>query len=400
MIKSCEVCNSKNIEKVLDLGEHALCDELIKIGEKKKNKKYPIKVLYCHDCSTAHQDCQPPNKDLFPEEYHYRSRFTLDVLDGMRELIDSVEKYKGNLKGLKILDIGCNDGSLLDLFKEKGCKTFGIEPTAAVHDIKNKHHKIIKDFFSIDTSQRILNSFGKFDLITFTNVFAHIKDLNSLLIALENLMHENTLLIIENHYLGSILEKKQFDTFYHEHPRTYSLKSFINIAKRLERKLSLISFPKRYGGNIRVFISKKKAKENNLNLIKKTTENEENFKNQFLQMSKFIQEWKYQKRNQILKLVKENNGPIAAKAFPGRAAILINILELNAQHINCIYEKPGSKKIGHFAPGSNIPIVSDNELFDKIKNFKCILNLAWHIPTEIKSYLISKGFEGVLVDII
>ena len=80
-------------------------------------------------------------------------------------------------------------------------------------------------------------------------------------------MHENSLLVIENHYLGAILEKNQFDTFYHEHPRTYSLKSFVSIAEKLKKHLSFISFPNRYGGNIRVFISNKQPSNKILNFI-------------------------------------------------------------------------------------------------------------------------------------
>ena len=213
-------------------------------------------------------------------------------------------------------------------------------------------------------------------------------------------MHENTTLVIENHYLGSILEKNQFDTFYHEHPRTYSLKSFIEISKRLKRDLSQISFPKRYGGNIRVFISSKKPSINTSNLIKEVSQIEKNLKFKFNEMSQFIKNWKISKRDQILKIVKKNNGPIFAKAFPGRAAILINILELDEKHIKGVYEKPGSKKIGHFVPGTQIPIISDNELFSNIKDHKFILNLAWHIPNEIKSYLIAKGYNGQLINII
>ena len=163
MVKFCEVCKSNNIDKVLDLGDHALCDDLIEIGDARENKQYPIKVFFCNDCLTAHQSCQPSNKELFPEQYHYRSRFTLDVLDGMKELVESVEQFSGGLVGLKVLDVGCNDGSLLKLFKAKGCKTFGIEPTAAVDDIKGEDHNIIKDFFSKESSQKLLSKFGKFE---------------------------------------------------------------------------------------------------------------------------------------------------------------------------------------------------------------------------------------------
>ena len=78
---------------------------------------------------------------------------------------------------------------------------------------------------------------NKIDLICFTNVFAHIENLNELLKNLKALINKDTVLIIENHYLGSILKKNQFDTFYHEHPRTYSLKSFSFIAKNDRTKV-------------------------------------------------------------------------------------------------------------------------------------------------------------------
>ena len=68
-------------------------------------------------------------------------------------------------------------------------------------------------------------------------------------------MSLNTKIVIENHYLGSIINKFQFDTFYHEHPRTYSLTSFYYISKILGLKIEHFSFPKRYGGNIRVIFS-------------------------------------------------------------------------------------------------------------------------------------------------
>ena len=77
------------------------------------------------------------------------------------------------------------------------------------------------------------------------------------------MINEDTVLIIENHYLGSILKKNQFDTFYHEHPRTYSLKSFNFIAKKLNVNILKVQFPKRYGGNIRVILGRRKTKEGN-----------------------------------------------------------------------------------------------------------------------------------------
>ena len=100
---------------------------------------------------------------------------------------------------------------------------------------------------------------------------------------------------------------------------------------------------------------------------------------------------KSKKFNQIKKLYIKN-GKLIAKAFPGRAAILIKLLNLNENYISAVYEKPKSKKIGYYIPGTKIPILSDNLLFKKIKQKKVsiIINLAWHLSKEIKNYLRSK----------
>ena len=143
-----------------------------------------------------------------------------------------------------MLDVGCNDGSLLDLFAEEGCKTFGVEPTGAAADCSPKH-QVLNKFFDRDTANDFLVKFGKPDIICFTNVFAHISDLNTLVSDLSRLIDEHTLVVIENHYLGAVVENFQFDTFYHEHPRTYSLASFVHIAKKLNVNLVDYEFPKR-----------------------------------------------------------------------------------------------------------------------------------------------------------
>ena len=232
-IDHCEVCGSRTLIPVLDIGTHPMCDDLVAIGNPRVCIEYPINILYCETCRTGHQRFQVPKRQLFPESYHYRSRFTADVLSGMKNLVDSCEQHFGSLKGKKIVDIGCNDGSLLDFFREKQALTIGVEPTSAAQDAAKKGHVTIHDFFTEATADEIIAAHGKPDFITFTNVFAHIEDLGGVVVALTRLIGDNTVLVIENHYLGSVLRTNQFDTFYHEHPRTYSYRSFVFIARSL-----------------------------------------------------------------------------------------------------------------------------------------------------------------------
>ena len=392
-INSCEVCENQTLTPVLDLGSHPICDELIPIGASETNELYPINIHYCEKCYTAHQTTQIPKIRLFPPTYHYRARFTADVLNGMKSLVQYISDNFIDLKDKKVMDIGCNDGCLLDFFKEKGALTYGVEPTDAAYDAQEKKHNVIRDYFTPELAL----SLNKVDIITFTNVFAHIEDLNSLLKAVQTISKPETLLVVENHYLGGVLDKNQFDTFYHEHPRTYSLNSFIHIAKTLGLEVLSVEFPSRYGGNIRVVM----GNNNHHNLIssdiKTVLEQENTFINKFKQMNEFIIKWKVDKKNEILEYVK-NNGKIKAKAFPARAAIPIKLLELTEEHIECVCEKPGSVKVGHYVPGTRIPIKSDDAL--DIQNEKGILNNAWHISTEIESYLKNLGFKGKFINII
>ncbi len=396
-ISGCEVCGGTELVPVLDLGLHPMCDDLIAEGDPKRCAEYPIDILYCNRCRTAHQRYQVPKQDLFPVSYHYRSRFTADVLTGMAQLALDCEKDFGSLDGKLVLDIGCNDGSLLDAFGKHGTRGIGIEPTSAAKDAEGRNHHIYQDYLSSEVAEKIVAAHGQPDFISFTNVFAHIEDLRGVLDALRVLMSPTTVLVIENHYLGAVLDLNQFDTFYHEHPRTYSFTSFQHIAKSLGVQIAGVNFPSRYGGNIRVFMTA--GTGGSAIPLDEIEAREAAFFERFATLKANVARWKANKRAQLTDLAKKH-GPLPAKAFPGRAAILVKLLELDTDIIACTYEKPGSMKIGHYLPGTRIPIRSDDD-FEALDTAPPVLvNFAWHISTEIHGYLRGRGYEGQIVDLI
>lgn len=399
-IKSCEVCSNTQLISVLNLGLQPMCDDLVAIGDSRVCNEYPIEIMYCEVCCTAHQRFQIPKKHLFPNTYHYRSRFTADVLNGMASLVNSCEEKLGKLAGKIVLDIGCNDGSLLDFFREHNAKTVGIEPTDACHEASKKGHVALNKFLDKEVAAEIVKSCGKPDLISFTNVFAHIENLHDVIDSLKILMSPNTVIVIENHYLGAVLDRNQFDTFYHEHPRTYSYISFKYIARSLGVKLLDVEFPSRYGGNIRVYLGNlDNFTHKSIFNLDELQSKEKEFYSAFMVMQRNMQLWRSRKKT-ILVDNARRHGKLKAKAFPGRAAILVKLLGLNEELISAVYEKQGSLKIGHYVPGTRIPIRSDEDLFALPDKSQPLLNLAWHISREICEYLRENGYNGPIIDIL
>ncbi len=396
-VQTCEVCASALPPPVLDLGLQPLCDDLVPVGDARVAARYPTQISLCPRCLTAHH-LYPVRKELlFPKEYHYRARFTLDVLNGMRSLVEEVESRVCNLAGAVVCDIGCNDGSLLSIFREKGARTFGIEPTGAAADAIQNGHSIVNNYFNDESARSILELAGAPDVVTFTNVFAHIDSLSEAIASLRKLVGPKTVVVIENHYLGAVIANNQFDTFYHEHPRTYSFRSFEYIAKSLGGNLLHVSFPGRYGGNIRVYIG-----DFNPNAevgpqqdgLRHPDEND--FPEKLANMQSQVDNWRSTAQREVAKLVAEGVR-LYGKSFPGRASILINLLALDSDIMPAIFEREGSMKIGCYVPGTRIPIRADSDWIGGAEKPDAVVIWGWHIRGEIVPYMRERGYKGRLI---
>ena len=315
---------------------------------------------------------------------------TQDVVAGMRDLVAVVEVESGGLARKVVLDVGCNDGTLLSLFRAAGATTIGIEPTDAAENAVPCCDAVINGFLGREAVEAYRTSHPAPDIITFTNVFAHIEDLDSVIACVRTLSKTDTLVVIENHYLGAVLEKRQFDTFYHEHPRTYSFRSFQFIADKLEMNIISVGFPNRYNGNVRIVLGHRE-RQGSVDI------DETGLVEKFRDMRSYIDRRRIEASDRLRRLAAVH-GPLPAKAFPGRASILVNYFGIDESLISAAYEKPESPKIGHYIPGTRIPILDERRFFAN-KGSPILVNLAWHIRDEIRHYVQAKGFTGSLVEI-
>jgi len=384
----CEVCEAHYGNFTLNLGSHPLCDDLTPIGTHFEIPKYQQLIALCENCLTAHQVIPVEKELLFKPTYHYRAALTQDVLNGMRALVRDLSSVFTDLnRPATVLDIGCNDGSLLGIFKDEyDCQTIGVDPTGAILVSGNNIDYSFNEYFTNKTAASIKKNHPSIDLISFTNVFAHIENLPELLINLKTLISDTTTLVIENHYLGSILDRNQFDTFYHEHPRTYSLKSFEYVAKSLGLTIVNVTFPSRYGGNIRVTMNKDGiAADLSLTHIK-----EQSFLQSFNSLQSIYDSWRSEAQKSLAVL--NARGIVHGKSLPGRAVMLINALGVDESTMPVVFEQPKSPKVGNYVPATKIEVLSDGTLMSH--NPQVLIVWSWHIIEEIVIYLNALGYRG------
>lgn len=190
------------------------------------------------------------------------------------------------------------------------------------------------------------------------------------------IIHKNGVFVVENHYLLDVIKKTQFDTFYHEHLRTYSLTSLIKLMKYYGFNIIDAYTSDRYGGNIQAHFSLTKIKKNlNINkILKNEKKHNLHLEKTYINFSKKIE----QSKENLRKFIEKNkNKYIVAKAFPARASILLHYFNFLKLNIEYIAEQPTSKKLNYYAPGTSLKIISSENMKKKEPDF--VIVLAWHL---------------------
>ena len=258
-ITNCQICNSSNLHLVLNLGNQPLCDSLLTKNMLNSHETtYPLRMLWCEECCLAQLDYCVDGNEVYHPDYPYRTGITKELVEYLNDMSESlVQKYQLNTDDL-VVDLGSNDGTLLTGFKKNGIKTVGVEPTN-IAQIANKNKiETIQKFFTSDVSTEIIKNHGNASLILATNMFAHMATIGEVIYGIESLLKPDGVFVFENHYLLDVINGGQFDTIYHEHLRTYSLKSLIKLFSYYDLTVTDVERGSRYGGNIRVHVTKGK----------------------------------------------------------------------------------------------------------------------------------------------
>jgi SAM-dependent methyltransferase len=397
-VSCCQVCGSDRLELVVDLGHQPLCDSLPSVDQLDAPEvTYPLRQLWCRDCTLSQLDYVVPGDVVYHQDYPYRSGITKELSTYQSAFAQDVISDLGIQRDSLVVDIGSNDGTLLSGFKQRGMRALGVEPTNIGKIARESGIDTLQAFFNEDTARRIVETHGQAKLVTATNVFAHMAPLGAVLRGIEQLLAPDGVFILENHYLLDVMKTGQFDTIYHEHLRTYSLRSLVKLFSFYDLTPIDVREVSRYGGNIRVYVAKGKdrpVKSSIADLLKK----EEVFGLSRPETYTAFRQLAEKTKIDLMKLAidcKDKGLSFVGNSCPGRCSTLLNYVGIDKTLMPYICEQPTSLKLGLHLPGKHIPIVDNERLIREQPDY--VVLLAWHYAEPIAQQLRARGLKSKLV---
>jgi len=362
---NCLCCGSPHLFVVLDLGKQPLANSFHKPDE--LLEEYELLLMGCDTCWHTQLNIAV-NPDILFKNYLYvsgTSKTLKEYFDWFADQFVSHSRTAG-----KVLDIACNDGTLLDSFKDRGWITFGVDPAENLHPISTaKGHNVICDYWSTDVAEKL----PKFDLIIAQNVFAHTADIDKFLEACIKVMHYSSTLIIETSQ-AEMFDNNEFDTIYHEHISYFSINSMKVAVERAGLYLNHVFKPNVHGKSYSFRIQK----TDNRNAMVDDAVNAENYRYNREFYDKY-RDNAIKCLNDIQLYIDRNQG----KKIIGYGAAAKGMTVINAGKLKLDYIVDDNPlKQGLLCPGSNIPVQNSSILTQETDDL-IIVVLAWNFFNEI-----------------
>ena len=380
-INKCRICKTTLDNPFLSLGSLPPANNLPK-NNYHYEEKYPLELVFCNKCKLVQLNYLVDPEILF-SNYLYSS--TSGMLENhFTDYVKNVSETIGLNQDSILVDIGSNDGLLLNCFKKDVTpNVIGVDPSinfANLNDIKT-----YCEFFSNKTVIEITENFGKVDLITANNVFAHIEDITNLTINIKTLLKDNGVFVIEVPYLNNMIEIGSFDLVYHEHLSYFSITPLHYFFNKLQMNIFKIEKIPTHGGSVRIFIQKNKGIHSIDNSVKTYLSKERHLNdiNIYQIFNKNIKNSVNNFKNELMTIRKQGH-VIAGYAAPAKASTLLGYSNIDRNIIEYIIDDNPLKQ-GRFLPGTKIPIVNTEFLKNNLPDYFVIL--AWNLEKIIKNKL-------------
>ena len=388
MIFTCRHCSNPLENKCLDLGHQPPSNAYLK----KENLltpevRYPLTLFVCTNCWLVQLPEYAKAEELFTPDYAYLSstskswcshaeKFSLDVIKSLNLSSNSL-----------VVEIASNDGYLLKNMKNKGIPNIGIEPTKRAADIsKSRGIDTIQEFFTLELAENLLSQDYRLrngaDLIIANNVLAHVPHINDFMLGMKRLLNSNGFISVEFPHLFNLIQKKQFDTIYHEHYSYLSLSFVCRLAKFVGLEVINVEQLNTHGGSLRVWLTHEDTmstsdKVNKIIALEASIGLEDKDLRPYINLQENALEIKNNLLYFLLDERKKGNKVVGFGAA-AKGNTLLNFAGIKNDLIIEIADNAISKQ-GLFTPGSHIPIIEPSKL-----SGDTVLLLPWNLINEIK----------------
>jgi len=393
---NCQICSEEKLHKFLSLGHQPIPDVFLKQEQLNAPEiYYPLDVYFCENCYLVQLGYAVDPQILF-REYHYNTQTNKNLKKNFKELVSLlVKRFELTSKDLAI-DIGSNDGTLLEGYIPHNVKILGIDPSSVAEMAIKKNIPTIQDFFTQKLSDDIVKKHGKAKIITATNVFAHVRELDSYVKGVKKLLTDDGVFVTESHYLLDMITNLQYDSIYHEHLRYYSLKPLIHLFEKYDLEVFDVERIDTHGGSIRVYACNKGQYgiSKNVDEITKLEEEEGLYKKEtYDKFNLKVLNNKF-KLQDILRDLKKKRKRIVGIGAPAKGNTLLNYCNIDFNILDYIAET-SKLKIGKFTPGMHIPVVDESKIFTDQPEYALILS--WNIKYILIPKLKKAGYNGKFI---
>jgi len=352
--------------------KHKLPEDIVIIG-----RQYPsaifdddgaisssLNVTRCDNCKLVQLSNKYNLQSVF-DNYPYESNLTATMDSILQDIVDDTDRFIDDV----VLDIGGNDGTLLNLIKKKVTKV-NIDAVDGINQVANDIIHI-KSKFSSD----IYNSLNLPNpkIIYSIAMFYHLNNPVNFCKEVSKIMSDDTVWVLQMTYLGSMLKNNILDNIVHEHAAYYSLSTLETLLKSVGLKIAEAKIVNSYGGSLRVYVVKNTRtwRKEYYDILNFETENKINTYEGLSAFNSRIQLLK-NSINAIIEHIVQMHGPIMGFGASTKGNMLLQFLGLNTNSISCILDN-SQKKIGKITLGSKIPIVNEVDYIDKLSKYVLIL---------------------------
>ena len=381
-MSKCLICESE-YQPFVDFGDMPIANAFATKKELEDEYTFPMRVGFCESCNMVQLVEQPDREKMFHENYAFFSSTSNYMKEHFKRFADSVSELQVLDENSFVVEIGSNDGIMLQNFLAGGISCLGVEPSENVAKIAmQKGIEVVLEFFDRPLAEKISKTYQKADAILSANVMCHIPYMHSIYDGVRALLKESGVFIFEDPYLGEVIEKTSFDQIYDEHVFLFSVLSINKLANMHDLELINVEPQITHGGSMRYTIAHKGVKtvsKNVATLIEQEVELGLDNKQSYLGFTDSVNKIRDDLIELLTKLKKEGKKVVAYGAT-SKSTTVTNYFGISPKLIECIYDTTPIKQ-NKLSPGAHIPVLPYDQF--RKSNPDYVLLFAWNHATEI-----------------